>query len=131
MKKQRHALILTALALGLCLVAAPALANDYHIINNAGETVEVSCSMPAAPVPGEAAVGSITGEKNPVDDGSTLDITCGGTLGVHSSWGRRASYFGCSSGQVQHVTVTTPSGGGLNLAETCQAAESDSSLESS
>ena len=131
MKKQRHALMLAAFVLGLCLVAAPALANEFHIINNADETVQISCSTPAGSGTGQAAVGSNMSAETPVNNGSTLDVTCNGTLVVNSYGAQRTSSFGCSSNQVQHVTLTTPEEGGLNLAETCQAAESESSLESS
>ena len=124
MKKQSRSLILAALVLGLCLVAAPALANDFHIINNSGEAVEVGCSIPQGGAPGANAVGSTTVNKQTVEDGNTLDFTCDGTLTVQSAGALRSSFFTCSSNQVQTVTLTSSNGPGFDLAETCGAAAS-------
>lgn len=130
MKKQSHALILATLALGLCLVAAPALANDWHIINNSGEAVEVGCSQPQGGAPGSASVGTATTSKQTVNDGSTLDFTCAGTLSLQSSSALRSSSFTCASGETQTVTLTSSDDDALDLAETCAAAASTPSVGS-
>ncbi len=124
MKKQSRALILSALVLGLCLVAAPALANDYHIVNNSGEAVTVGCSIPQGGAPGANAVGSTTVNTQTVEDSNTLDFTCDGTLTVQSSGALKSSFFTCSSNQVQTVTLTSSGGAGFDLAESCGAAAS-------
>ena len=124
MKKQSRALMLAALVLGLCLVSAPALANDYHIVNNSGGAVEVGCSIPQGGAPGATAVGSTTVNKQTVEDSNTLDFTCDGTLTVQSSGALRSSFFTCSSNQVQTVTLTSSGGAGFDLAESCGAAAS-------
>ncbi len=119
-------LILWVCSLGLCLVAAPALANDWHIINNAGETVQVSCSIPAGSGTGANAVGSTTTSQQTVNDGSTLDFTCAGTLSLQSSSALRSSSFTCASGETQTVTLTSSDDDALDLAETYAAASTPS-----
>ena len=106
MKKWYHYLMLATLTLGLWLVSAQAFAHDFRLTNGTSDMIYGRCGT-------DTAYGLTTGQSRNFSCPGQLIVLAWNTDGTD-----KASFFECSSYQVQHVTVT-PSESGWNLVEAC------------
>ena len=114
--KQKSGTI-AALALALCLVAAPAWAASFNVTNSSGGTIKVNCTT-GGPSP--------TGDSVELSNGtSTGDFECGGSIETVLKQEKATSYsfsHSCTSGQTQNTTVNAGSSEGtLSLSHTCSS----------
>ena len=111
MKKRSGALTIIVLTLGLCLVAAQALAWDFRVINSSGDSVKVNCST--------------TNITDWPADGETREYSCGGTAFVQRPGGNPEYDIpnDCASDEIKATTVTAGANAGeLNVAHQCVSA---------
>ncbi len=115
MKKQNKWRTIAGLTLGLCLVAAQALAWSFRIINSSGGSVKVNCSttnIPSADWPAS---------------GETKDYTCSSSSGSGTAFvqrpGGNPEYTipnDCGSDEIKATTVTAgATAGTLVLSHQC------------
>lgn len=114
MKQQNSYGTIAALTLGLCLVAAYALASDassdavYDLINSSGGTIQAKCT-------GDSSYSDVA-------NGTTQSFTCSGNLAVRVAGATQSLYNisrQCYGGPTE-VTVTAGANAGeLNFSLTC------------
>lgn len=109
MSKRSGFFTITGLTVGLCLVAAHALAWDFRIINSSGDSVKVNCST--------------TNITDWPANGETKDYSCsGGTAFVQRPGGNPEYEIpnDCGSNEIKATTVTAgDSADTLSLAHQC------------
>ena len=111
MEKRSGIITITVLTLGLCLVAAQALAWDFRIINSSGDSVKVDCST--------------TNITDWPADGETKEYSCSGTAFVQRPGGNPEYDIpnDCGSDEMKATTVTAgASAEELSLAHQCVSA---------
>ncbi len=114
MKKQNKRRTLAGLTLGLCLVAAQALAWSHRAINSSGSPIQAKCSQNSS--------------YDDIANGALEDYFCGdNNLSVQAA-GSSSVYNitdDCASTEFKSTTVTAgASAGALNLAHQCLDEES-------
>ena len=115
MEKQSRFVTIATLALGLCLVAAPAWAASFNVTNSAGDTIKVNCTT-GGPSP--------SGDSVELSNGSsTGDFECSGSIETVLKQKKATSYsfsHSCTSSQTHKTTVSAGSSSGtLSLAHSC------------
>ena len=105
MKQYHQVITIAALALGL--IATPAWANPFRVINDYGSEVEAMCH-------GDTTFSSLT-------NGTSTDFDCSAELVTRVDGLTSVSFaFECSSAQRQDSTVTQNSDGGADWDHACQ-----------
>ena len=100
MSKRSGFFTITALTLGLCLVATPALAADYDLVNSSGGAIEAKCT-------GDSSYSDVA-------NGTTQSFTCSGNLAVRVAGSSESPYNisrQCYGGPIE-VTVTAGANAG-------------------
>lgn len=110
MGKQHKFGIITALALGLGLIATPAWADDFKLTNSSGNTISYGCAPGAT--------------SNTVNNGSSATFGCSsGSFNVKGQTDSTTTVNdACTSSERHHTTASAGSTTGtLSLAHACEA----------
>ena len=108
MKQQNRYGTIAALTLGLCLVATPALAADYDLINSSGGAIEAKCTEDSS--------------YSDVANGATQSFTCSGNLVVRVAGSSESPYNisrQCRGGPIEITVTAGESAGELSFSLMC------------
>ena len=116
MSKQNRFGTITALALALCLLAAPAWASlGFHLVNSSGGTIRAGCTG--------------TSSSRDIANGQVAGFTCTGTLALQLTEANARAYTiaddDCASDEYHTITATAGTAAGtLSFAEGCETGAS-------
>ena len=117
MKQHSRIVTAAALALGLCLFAAPAWASSFQVTNSSGDTIKVNCTT------GGPGTG---GDSVELSNGTSTSVfTCSGQIETVLKQDGATPYsfsHNCNSNQTHKTTASAGSSTGtLSLAHTCSS----------
>ncbi len=116
MQKRSGIVTITVLTLGLCLVAAQALAWTHRAINSSGSPIQAKCSQDSSYT--DIANGALD-DFGCGDNNNDLSVQAAGSSSVYNI------AYDCASTEFKSTTVTAgASAGALNLAHQCLDHES-------
>ena len=109
--------LITALALGVCLVAASAWASSlgFHLVNSSGGTIRAGCTGASS--------------SRDIANGQVAGFTCTGTLALQLAEANARAYTiaddDCASDEYHTITATAGTAAGtLSFAEGCETGAS-------
>ena len=115
MKQKRKFGTIAALALGLCLVAAPARAASFQVTNSSGDTIKVNCTTGSADLNNDSVELS--------NGSSSVVFACSGQIETSLKMTGATGYVfshSCTSSQTHKTTASAGSSSGtLSLAHSC------------
>ena len=117
MQQQNRVITTAALALGLCVFAAPAWASSFQVTNSSGDTIKVNCTT------GGPGTG---GDSVELSNGTSTSVfTCSGQIETVLKMKNATAYsfsHSCNSDRTHKTTVSAGSSTGtLSLAHTCSS----------